>query len=174
MTVNGFGGFRVRNGQMTFKPWLPPDWKAVAFRLKWHGNALSVSANHTAATFVLSAPEGPRETVRVNGHEVALPANTEVVVDLEKGRRLIEASLSAEGRWSRRPGRARRASSASTPPMAATRARSSRSIYEIMQMECRVALVKRRTVPEQPRDAYRRQARASPMTGLGQSRPAYL
>jgi kojibiose phosphorylase len=82
MMVNGFGGFRVRNGQMTFKPWLPPDWKAVAFRLKWHGNALSVSANHTAATFVLSAPEGYRETVLVHGHEVVLPANTKVVVDL--------------------------------------------------------------------------------------------
>jgi kojibiose phosphorylase len=85
MMVNGFGGFRVRNGQMTFKPWLPPDWKAVAFRLKWHGNALSVSANHTAATFVLSAPEGCRETVLVHGREVVLPANTEVVVDLDKG-----------------------------------------------------------------------------------------
>jgi trehalose/maltose hydrolase-like predicted phosphorylase len=23
----GFGGFRVRNGQMTFKPWLQPGWK---------------------------------------------------------------------------------------------------------------------------------------------------
>ena len=84
MIVNGFGGFRVRNGRMTFKPWLPPDWRAVAFRLKWHGNALSVSANHTSATFVLSAPEGHRETVLVHGHEVVLPANTEVVVDLGK------------------------------------------------------------------------------------------
>jgi kojibiose phosphorylase len=26
MMVSGFGGFRVRNGRMTFKPWLPPDW----------------------------------------------------------------------------------------------------------------------------------------------------
>src|SRR4051812_1272711 len=86
MIVNGFGGFRVRNGQMTFKPWLPPDWNAIAFRLTWHGNPLSVSANHTTARFVLSAPEGCRETVLVNGHEVALPANTDVIVDLEKVR----------------------------------------------------------------------------------------
>ncbi len=86
MIVNGFGGFRVRNGQMTFKPWLPPDWEAVAFRLKWRGNALSVSANHTAATLMLSAPDDCQETVLVNGHEVALPANTEVMVDLEKVR----------------------------------------------------------------------------------------
>src|SRR4051794_15840602 len=84
MIVNGFGGFRVRNGRMTFKPWLPPDWKAVAFRLKWRGNALSVSANHTAATFVLSGPPGCRETVLVHGREVDLPAGTEVAVDLEK------------------------------------------------------------------------------------------
>jgi hypothetical protein len=43
-----------------------------------------VSANHTTARFVLSAPEGCRETVLVNGHEVALPANTDVIVDLER------------------------------------------------------------------------------------------
>ena len=66
------------------QPWLPPDWNAVALRLKWRGNALSVSANHTAATFVLVAPEGCHETILVDGHEVALLANTEVVVDLAK------------------------------------------------------------------------------------------
>ncbi|MEU4419917.1 glycosyl hydrolase family 65 protein [Actinoplanes sp. NPDC024001] len=85
MMVNGFGGFRVRNGRMTFKPWLPPDWEAVAFRLKWHGNALSVSASGTSATFLLSAPEGCHETVLVHGREVILPAGTEVVVGLGDG-----------------------------------------------------------------------------------------
>ena len=81
MVVCGFGGFRVRNGQMTFKPWLPPDWNAVNFRLKWHGNTVSVSAGHAAATFVLSGPEGSRETIIVNGHEITLQASTEVTVD---------------------------------------------------------------------------------------------
>jgi kojibiose phosphorylase len=80
--VNGFGGFRVRNGQMTFKPWLPPDWNAVKFRMKWHGSVVSVSVNHSAATFALSGPEGGRETIIVNGHETTLKANTEVRVDL--------------------------------------------------------------------------------------------
>ena len=82
MMVCGFGGFRVRNGQMTFKPWLPPDWNAVDFRLKWHGNTVSVSADHSSATFVLSGPEGHRETITVNGHETTLQANMEVTVDL--------------------------------------------------------------------------------------------
>jgi kojibiose phosphorylase len=82
MMVNGFGGFRVRNGRMTFKPWLPSGWKTIGFRLKWRGTTLSVSANHTTATFVLSG--GESETILVNGHEVTLPTGTEVVVDLGK------------------------------------------------------------------------------------------
>ncbi len=82
MIVCGFGGFRVRNGQMTFKPWLPPDWNAVDFQLKWHGNTVSVSADHISATFMLSGPEGCRETIIINGQETILQANTKVTVDL--------------------------------------------------------------------------------------------
>ncbi len=84
--VCGFGGFRVRNGQMTFKPWLPPDWNAVHFRLKWHGNTVSVSANHTSATFVLTGPEGCREMATINGHEIMLRANEKVTVHLLQAR----------------------------------------------------------------------------------------
>ena len=80
--VCGFGGFRVRNGQMTFKPWLPPDWNAVDFRLKWHGNTVSVSADHTRAIFVLTGPEGCRETIIVNSREITLQANRKVTVGL--------------------------------------------------------------------------------------------
>jgi trehalose/maltose hydrolase-like predicted phosphorylase len=67
---------------MTFKPWLPPDWTAVDFRLKWHGNTVSVSANHGSATFALTGPEGCRETIIVNGQEITLQANTKVAIDL--------------------------------------------------------------------------------------------
>jgi kojibiose phosphorylase len=80
MMVCGFGGFRVRNGQMTFKPWLPPRWTAVNFRLKWHGNTVSVSAGQTSATFVLSGPEGCRETIIVNGQETILHAGVKETV----------------------------------------------------------------------------------------------
>jgi kojibiose phosphorylase len=82
--VCGFGGFRVRNGQMTFKPWLPPGWNAVDFRLKWHGSTVSVSADHTSATFVLTGPEGCREMINVNGREITLQANTKVTIDLPR------------------------------------------------------------------------------------------
>jgi kojibiose phosphorylase len=80
--VCGFGGFRVRNGQMTFKPWLPPEWTAVCFRLKWHRNTVSVSVSHASAAFVLSGPEGIPEVIVVNGREVALQPGEEVTVEL--------------------------------------------------------------------------------------------
>ena len=34
--VNGFGGLRVKNDQLTFKPWLPKTWKNLVFKIKWH------------------------------------------------------------------------------------------------------------------------------------------
>jgi trehalose/maltose hydrolase-like predicted phosphorylase len=83
--VCGFGGFRVRNGQMTFKPWLPADWNAVDFRLRWHGNTVSVSADHASATFVLTGPAGCRETIIINGRQITLQANTNVTADLLRG-----------------------------------------------------------------------------------------
>ena len=80
--VCGFGGFRVRNGQMTFKPWLPPEWTAVRFRLKWHRSTVSVSVSHTSTTFMLSGPEDTIEVIVVNGREVALQRDKEVTVEL--------------------------------------------------------------------------------------------
>jgi trehalose/maltose hydrolase-like predicted phosphorylase len=54
----------------------------VEFRLKWHGNAVSVSADHASATFMLSGPEGAAETIIVNGREIRLQANTNATVGL--------------------------------------------------------------------------------------------
>jgi len=82
MVVCGFGGFRVRHGRMTFKPWLPTGWDAVRFRIKWHDRFVSACVRLTSATFRLSGPEGSRDTILVNDHEVGLRAGEDVVVDL--------------------------------------------------------------------------------------------
>ena len=39
--VSGFGGFRVMHQQMTFNPWLPPQWQGIRFRLRWRGNSVA-------------------------------------------------------------------------------------------------------------------------------------
>ena len=75
MMVCGFGGFRVRNGRMTFKPWLPPDWTGIAFRLRLarqHGRRCTSGTD--SATFELIAPDGAQEHGRGRtGAEWALP-----------------------------------------------------------------------------------------------------
>jgi kojibiose phosphorylase len=83
MMVNGFGGFRVRHGRMTFKPWLPADWAAIGFRLRWHGNSVAVRITHDTMTLRLQGASDARETVVVNGADVLLEADREVVVDLK-------------------------------------------------------------------------------------------
>ena len=35
--VNGFGGLRILHGKVTFKPWLPPEWEGIRFRIRWRG-----------------------------------------------------------------------------------------------------------------------------------------
>jgi hypothetical protein len=58
----------------------------VTFRLKWHATSVWVCVRPTSATFLLSGPEGSRETILVNDHEVELPAGKDVVVDLADAR----------------------------------------------------------------------------------------
>lgn len=49
--VCGFGGLRVKEEKMTFKPWLPPKWEAIYFKLKWKGDDLKVTLNQKQISF---------------------------------------------------------------------------------------------------------------------------
>jgi kojibiose phosphorylase len=80
--VSGFGGFRVMHQQMTFNPWLPPQWQEIRFRLRWRGSSVHVAISHTEATFRLDAPDGASESVVVEGQPTTLQANTPVTVRL--------------------------------------------------------------------------------------------
>lgn len=59
--VKGFGGLRVRNGQLNFRPFIPAKWKAYSFKVQFRGVVLQVSVSHTTVDIKnLSA-----ETIRV-------------------------------------------------------------------------------------------------------------
>lgn len=83
IAVCGFGGFRVRNGMMTFDPWLPPGWDRLEFRLCWHGNVVAVTVTHDAVTVCLDAPPGAEQTVAVQGRDVTLVAGEPTTVQLQ-------------------------------------------------------------------------------------------
>lgn len=78
--VNGFGGFRVRHGKMTFKPWVPKEWADIRFSLKWRGNSVAVVISHDECRFLLSAAEGTRQVIEVFGRPVSLLAGRQTVL----------------------------------------------------------------------------------------------
>lgn len=78
--VCGFGGFRVKLGKMTFKPWLPEQWSGIQFSLKWQGNDMSVTILPDECRFLLSAPDGVTETIEVFDRPLNLTAGAETVI----------------------------------------------------------------------------------------------
>ena len=47
--VMGFGGMRVREGQLILNPFIPDQWKAYSFKIRFRGNLLKVVANKSGA-----------------------------------------------------------------------------------------------------------------------------
>lgn len=70
--VFGFGGFRVVDGQMTFKPWLPPGWQEIQFRLRWQGAVLAVTIGDDHVRFHLDADSSKTETLLLDGSPYAI------------------------------------------------------------------------------------------------------
>ncbi len=78
--VCGFGGFRVKHGQMTFKPWLPRQWNDIQFTLAWQGDTVEVSIAHDICRFQYNAVEGSNIMIEVFGEPVTLSASQETIV----------------------------------------------------------------------------------------------
>ncbi len=80
--VCGFGGFRVRHGEMTFNPWLPDEWSELSFSLQWRGSKLKVTIGHDNGRFELEAPADFSETILVGNTRVTLTGGVEQVGSL--------------------------------------------------------------------------------------------
>jgi kojibiose phosphorylase len=81
--VCGFGGFRVKHGRMTFRPWLPAQWKELRFKIRWRDAQVAVTIAREEAHFRLAAAEGRRETIEADGREITLEAGRKVVAQLK-------------------------------------------------------------------------------------------
>jgi kojibiose phosphorylase len=84
--VCGFGGFRMKLGRMTFKPWLPEQWEELRFKIRWKGDRLSVSIARDTARFLLAAAPDHTATIEVFGESVTLEGGREVTVPLGANR----------------------------------------------------------------------------------------
>ncbi|MEZ5935681.1 MAG: glycosyl hydrolase family 65 protein [Alphaproteobacteria bacterium] len=83
--VAGFGGFRVKQGRMTFRPWLPASWRWLRFRLKWRGAVLQVSIFSDHAVFRLEAEPGRSETIELFDRPRVIEAGKDVLLRFSPG-----------------------------------------------------------------------------------------
>ena len=61
--VQGFGGMRIVDGALSFRPQLAPGWDRLAFSVHFRGTRLRVEA--TPAGTTITRRSGPELTVRV-------------------------------------------------------------------------------------------------------------
>jgi len=54
--VNGFAGLRIKNEQLTFKPWLPKTWESIQFKIKWQGAVIHITINQKNIKLTLHSP----------------------------------------------------------------------------------------------------------------------
>ncbi len=72
--VMGFGGVRVKNGRLTFHPFLPKKWKSWSFRINFRGAHLEVSMKKGLFT-VVNHSETPGQ-VKVWDKQVTINGNS--------------------------------------------------------------------------------------------------
>ncbi|MEP5434183.1 MAG: glycosyl hydrolase family 65 protein, partial [Flavobacteriaceae bacterium] len=68
--VEGFGGMRVVNDKLSFKPQIPNQWNAYSFKVNFRNRIIKVNVTADCTTFQLI---GTKEvSIRVNGKKVEL------------------------------------------------------------------------------------------------------
>lgn len=53
--VKGFGGMRVRDGELHFDPFIPDQWKSYSFRLEFRGRVIKVSVSKRKTEITLES-----------------------------------------------------------------------------------------------------------------------
>lgn len=77
--VEGFGGMRVRDNKLNFKPLIPEQWKSYSFKVWFRENLLKVNVTSQAVT--ITNEEGPSITVAVYNSDVTISSNSTTSVN---------------------------------------------------------------------------------------------
>ena len=80
--VEGFGGMRVAEGQVSFSPSIPKGWKAYSFRIVHKGTALRIRVT-SEEVFVFNE-DGPVSEILVYGKPYSVSKNSNIVAKLSK------------------------------------------------------------------------------------------
>lgn len=72
--VEGFGGMRVRDNKLFFKPHIPKEWESYSFKVCFRENVLKVNVNGKAIT--ITNEEGSAITVTIFGKDHVIASST--------------------------------------------------------------------------------------------------
>ncbi len=68
--VEGFGGMRVKNDQLSFEPKIPEQWSSYSFKVNFRNNIIKVSVRKQGAEFELTGND--TLTILYNDAEIDL------------------------------------------------------------------------------------------------------
>ena len=71
--IEGFGGMRVKNNAVYFKPRLPKAWKSLSFKINFRGSVLELFVSDTESKVTLIA--GESVSIFLDGSAISLDQN---------------------------------------------------------------------------------------------------
>ncbi len=76
--VQGFGGMRIENDQLSFNPQIPKQWNSYSFKINFRGNIVKVFVSHNGNKFSTYSEE-PLD-LKINNKSVRVEPNNEITV----------------------------------------------------------------------------------------------
>jgi maltose phosphorylase len=77
--VEGFGGMRVRDGKLSFRPFLPGKWRSFSFHIGFRGALLNIRVNKDGVQ--IKNLSGSETVVMIYDKEQLVKANDELLVE---------------------------------------------------------------------------------------------
>ena len=77
--VEGFGGMRVRDGKLSFQPFLPGKWQSFSFHIGFRGALLNIKVSKDGVQ--IKNQSGNETTVLVYDKPQLVKANDELLVE---------------------------------------------------------------------------------------------
>ncbi|HEY8780807.1 MAG TPA: glycoside hydrolase family 65 protein [Mucilaginibacter sp.] len=77
--VEGFGGMRVRDGKLSFQPFLPAKWRSFSFHIGFRGTLINIKVSKDGVQ--IKNLSGNETTVLVYDKEQMVKANDELLVE---------------------------------------------------------------------------------------------
>ena len=78
--VEGFGGMRVRDGKLSFDPFLPEKWQSFSFNVSFRGTSIKVTVKKD--TIKVAHLSGPDMKLVIKGHGLELKSGLTNVVQI--------------------------------------------------------------------------------------------